>query len=258
MIIVKSEHEIEIMREAGKLAAMARAVTGASISPGITTRELNHIADKYIREAGAIPSFLGYGGFPGSICCSVNDEVIHGIPGDRKIKEGDLVKIDVGTIYRGFQGDCAATFICGKPDEKALALVNATRQSFYEGIKFAKPGNRISDISAGVQQYAESCGYSVVRDYVGHGIGREMHEDPEVPNFVSPGARGPRLVAGMTIAVEPMINLGGYKVNVMKDGWTVKTADGLLSAHYENTIVVTAHGPEILTACELDKDSPYL
>lgn len=219
------------------------------MAPGITTRELDEIARKVIEGFGARPSFLGYAGFPGSICCSVNNQVIHGIPGDRVIKEGDIVKIDVGADYMGYHGDCADTFPAGKVSEEALKLIEVTRQSFYEGIRLARVGQRISDISHAVQQYVESFGFSVVRDYVGHGVGSELHEDPEVPNYGHPG-RGPRLVAGMTLAIEPMVNAGVYQIKTLKDGWTVETADGRLSAHYENSILITPEEPLILTCCQ--------
>jgi len=246
MIKLKSAHEIKIMEEAGQIAAMARAECGKIIAPGITTREIDAVARKVIEQAGAKPSFLGYGGFTGSICCSVNDEVIHGIPGKRKIREGDLVKIDVGACYRGYHGDCAATFMVGAVSEDAKKLVEVTRQSFYEGIKYAREGYRISDISHAIQEYNEKHGFSVVREYVGHGIGSALHEEPEVPNYGSPG-RGPRLVAGMTLAIEPMVNMGGHGIKRLSDGWTVITLDGALSSHYENTILITKDEPIILT-----------
>lgn len=249
MIKVKSAHEIARMREAGQIAAGARALAGSLVEPGITTREIDQEVRRYIKQCGATPSFLGYGGFPAAICCSVNEEVIHGIPGSRKIREGDLVKIDVGAFYHGYHGDCAATYGAGKISEQAQRLLDVTRQSFYEGIKNARPGLRISDISRAVQAYNEENGYSVVRDYVGHGIGTEMHEEPEVPNYFSPRARA-RLVAGMTLAIEPMVNIGDYDVRRLSDGWTVVTADGSLSAHYENTILITNGEPEILTVAK--------
>ncbi len=249
MIKIKSAHEIARMREAGRIAAGARALAGSLVEPGITTREIDQEVRRYIKQCGATPSFLGYGGFPAAICCSVNDEVIHGIPGSRKIEEGDLVKIDVGAFYHGYHGDCAATYGAGRISDEAQRLLDVTRQSFYEGIKNARPGLRISDISRAVQAYNEKKGYSVVRDYVGHGIGTEMHEEPEVPNYFSPRARA-RLVAGMALAIEPMVNIGGYAVRRLKDGWTVVTSDGSLSSHYENTILITNGEPEILTVTE--------
>lgn len=249
MIKIKSPHEIKLMAEAGQIAELARRACGELVAPGITTRELDHAARKVIEGFGAKPSFLGYGGFPGSICCSINDEVIHGIPGSRKIREGDIVKIDVGAHYMGYHGDCAATFAAGAISEEAQKLIEVTRQSFYEGIKFAKQGHRVSDISHAVQAYVESNGYSVVRAFVGHGVGAKLHEEPEVPNFGSPG-RGPRLIRGMTLAIEPMVNMGHYDVQVLKDRWTTVTADGSLAAHYENTVLITDGEPEILTVTE--------
>lgn len=246
MITIKSAHEIELMRQAGRIAAEARALAGSLVAPGITTREIDSEVRCFIEKCGAKPSFLGYGGFPASVCCSVNEEVIHGIPGKRKLKEGDLVKIDVGTIYLGYQGDCAATFACGAISDDAKRLMEVTRQSFYEGIKYARPGQRISDISHAIQVYNEKYGFSMVRDFVGHGIGTEMHEAPEIPNYGAPG-RGARLAAGMTLAIEPMVNLGTFSVEVLADGWTVVTRDRALSSHYENTVLITEGEPEILT-----------
>lgn len=247
MIKIKSEHEIKLMQEAGQITAAAREAAGRLVAPGITTRELDEVARKVIEGYGAKPSFLGLGGFPATICCSINNQVIHGFPGSRKVKEGDLVKIDVGANYMGYHGDCADTFPAGKISDVAQKLIEVTRQSFYEGIKLAREGQRVSDISHAVQKYVETNGFSVVRDYVGHGVGSELHEAPEVPNYGNPG-RGPRLVAGMTLAVEPMVNEGGFQVKVLKDGWTVETVDGKLSAHYENSILITKGEPIILTA----------
>ena len=235
------------MRRAGKITAAARALAGDMVTPGVTTREIDKAVHDFILSQGAIPTFLGYSGYPASVCVSINEEVIHGIPGSRVIKDGDIVSIDVGATKDGYVGDCAATFIAGECDEESKRLIEVTRQSFFEGIKFARPGYRVSDISHAVQSYAEGNGFSVVREFVGHGVGREMHEEPEVPNYGAPG-HGPRLTAGMTIAVEPMINAGGVGIRILKDGWTVVTADGKRSAHYENTILITNGDPVILTS----------
>lgn len=248
MIKIKSRKEIELMRQAGKITAAARALAGEMVRPGVTTREIDKAVHDFILKHGAIPAFLNYNGYPASVCVSINNEVIHGIPGKRRIMEGDVVSIDVGAQMNGYVGDCAATFIAGKGTPEAERLIEVTRQSFFEGIKNARVGNRITDISSAVQRYVEENGFSVVRDYVGHGVGSKMHEAPEVPNYGQPG-RGPRLLAGMTIAVEPMVNAGGYAVKVLPDGWTVETLDGSLSAHYENTILITNSEPEILTVC---------
>lgn len=246
MISIKTPHEIELMRLAGRAAAAAREAAGAIVRPGVTTAEIDTEVRKALAEYGAKPSFLGYRGYPAAVCVSVNEEVIHGIPGGRTILEGDLVSIDVGSIQNGYQGDTAKTFFAGKPTEEAARLVEVTEQSFYEGIRQARAGNRVSDISHAVQKCAEKNGFSVVRVFTGHGIGTAMHEDPEVPNFGRPG-RGPRLLAGMTLAIEPMLNAGTHDVVVLKDGWTVVTADGALSAHYEHTVLITDGEPEILT-----------
>ena len=247
MITLKSSHEVDLMRQAGKITAAARALAGEMVKPGVTTQEIDKAVEAFIRQQGAVPSFLGYSGYPASACISVNDEVIHGIPGKRVLQEGDIVSIDVGAYIGGFHGDCAATFACGQISEEAQRLIDVTRQSFFEGIKFAKEGYRVQDISAAVQTYVESHGFSVVREFVGHGVGAHLHESPEIPNFGRSG-RGARLLRGMTLAIEPMVNLGGAAILQMNDGWTVKTRDGKLSAHYENTILVTDGEPEILTA----------
>ena len=247
MITLKSSHEIDLMRQAGKITAAARALAGEMVRPGVTTREIDKAVEEFIRKQGAVPSFLGYSGYPASACISVNDEVIHGIPGKRVLQEGDIVSIDVGAYIGGFHGDCAATFACGTISDEAQKLIDVTRQSFFEGIKFAKEGCRVQDISAAVQAYVERHGFSVVREFVGHGVGAHLHEAPEVPNFGRPG-RGPRLLRGMTLAIEPMVNLGDAAILQLSDGWTVKTQDGKLSAHYENTILITDGEPEILTA----------
>ncbi len=252
-IRLKSPKEIESMRAAGKITAAARALAGEMVRPGVTTREINQAVHKYILSQGATPTFLGYSGYPKSICASVNNEVIHGIPGNRVLKDGDIVSIDVGATKNGYVGDCAATFVAGKGSEEALRLIAVTQQSFFEALKVAVPGNRVCDISEAVQKYVEANGFSVVRDYVGHGIGRTMHEAPEVPNFVDqnhPERRvRARLTKGMTICVEPMVNVGTWQIKVLRDGWTVVTADGKLSAHYENTLLITDGEPEILTTC---------
>ena len=247
MITLKNSHEIELMRRAGKITAAARALAGEMVKPGVTTQEINNEVERFIRKEGAIPSFLNYSGYPGSICISVNDEVIHGIPGKRVLNEGDIVSVDVGAYIGGFHGDCAATFACGEISAEAQDLIRVTRESFFEGIKLAKKGHRVQDISAAVQAYVESHGYSIVREYVGHGIGKNLHESPEVPNFGTPG-RGVRLLPGMTLAIEPMVNAGGAAIQLLSDGWTVKTRDGKNAAHYENTILITDGEPEILTA----------
>lgn len=246
MISLKSPREIELMRRAGALTAQARALAGSMVEPGVTTLEIDHAVRDFIRSHGAEPSFLNYGGYPGSACISINDVVIHGIPDHRKLMEGDIVSVDVGAYIGGFHGDCAGTYPCGQVSDEALRLIRATQQSFFEGIKYAREGYRLSDISAAVQAYAESQGYSIVREYVGHGIGRNMHEPPEVPNYGRPG-HGPRLLRGMTIAVEPMVNAGSAAIVQMPDGWTVRTADGKYAAHYENTVLITAGDPELLT-----------
>ena len=247
MITLKSPNEIELMRRAGKITAAARALAGEMVKPGVTTQEIDRAVEQFIRSQGAVPSFLNYSGYPASACISVNDEVIHGIPGKRVLKEGDIVSVDVGAYIGGFHGDCAATFACGKISPEAQNLIDVTRESFFEGIKLAKEGHRLMDISAAIQMYVESRGYSIVREFVGHGIGTHLHESPEVPNYGRPG-RGPRLLRGMTLAIEPMVNAGGAGVMQLSDGWTVKTLDGKLSAHYENTILITDGEPEILTA----------
>ena len=249
MISLKSPREIECMRRAGRLTAQARALAGSLVRPGVTTHEIDTAVRKFIESHGAKPSFLGYGGFKGSACISINEEVIHGIPGPRKLKEGDIVSVDVGAYLDGFHGDCAATFPCGEVSPEAMELIRVTEQSFWEGIKLARAGNRVFDISHAVQQYVESHGCSVVRDFVGHGVGAKLHEPPEVPNF-GPAGHGPRLQPGMTIAVEPMVCAGDWRVKVLKDGWTTVSADGSLTAHYENTILITDGEPEVLTWAE--------
>ncbi len=248
-ITIKSPREIEIMRQAGRITAAARTLAREMVAPGITTGQIDREVRRFIRKQGAEPTFLGYGGYPASVCLSVNEEVIHGIPGSRVLRDGDIVSVDVGATYKGYVGDCAGTYVAGTASEEAARLIRVTRQSFFEGIKFARAGYRIGDISHAVQEYVENNGFGIVRDYVGHGVGSVMHEAPEVPNFGPPG-RGPRLVKGMTIAVEPMVTQGTWEVNVLKDGWTVVTKDGKLAAHYENTILITDGEPEILTYAE--------
>ena len=249
MIAIKSEHELIAMRQACKITAAARALAGDMVRPGVTTKQIDKAVHNFIVSQGAKPSFLGYGGYPASACISVNSTVIHGIPGNYVLKDGDIVSIDVGAFYKGFHGDCAATFACGTISTDAQKLIDVTKQSFFEGIRFATHGHRVSDISNAVQTYVESNGFSVVRSFVGHGVGAQLHEEPEVPNFGAPG-RGPRLLRGMTIAVEPMVNIGTPDVQVLKDHWTTVTADGELSAHYENTVLITDGEPEILTVTE--------
>ena len=249
MIAIKNGHELALMRRACEITAAARALAGEMVRPGVNTKQIDKAVQDYILSRGAKPSFLGYGGFPASTCISVNHTVIHGIPSGYVLTEGDIVSIDVGAYYKGFHGDCAATYPCGTISADAQKLIDVTKQSFFEGIRFAKRGNRVSDISHAIQTYVESNGFSVVRSFVGHGVGAQLHEEPEVPNFGSPG-RGPRLLPGMTLAIEPMVNEGTYEVRILKDKWTTVTADGKLSAHYENTVLITDGEPEILTVTE--------
>ena len=249
MIAIKNERELVSMRKACKITAAARALAGEMVRPGVTTKQIDKAVYDYIIAQGARPSFLNYGGFPASSCISVNNTVIHGIPGDYVLKEGDIVSVDVGAFYKGFHGDCAATFPCGAISAEAEKLISVTKQSFFEGIRFATRGHRVSDISHAIQTYVESNGFSVVRTYVGHGVGQQLHEEPEVPNYGAAG-RGPRLLPGMTLAIEPMVNAGTADVHVLSDRWTVLTNDGKLSAHYENTVLITDGEPEILTVTE--------
>ena len=246
MISLKSPREIQAMRKAGRITAQARALAGSMVNPGVTTLEIDTAVRRFIESRGARPSFLGYGGFPGSACISVNEEVIHGIPSSRKLKEGDIVSIDVGAFVDGFHGDCAATYPCGQVSDEAMRLIRVTEQSFWEGIRYAKQGCRVSDIGHAVQTYVEANGFSVVRDFVGHGVGAKLHEPPEVRNFGAAG-HGPRLQPGMTLAVEPMVNAGSWQVKVLADGWTTVSLDGSLTAHYENSILITDGEAEILT-----------
>ena len=249
MIAIKNEQELILMRQACKITAAARALAGEMVRPGVSTKAIDRAVREFILEQGAKPSFLHYNGFPASSCISVNSVVIHGIPDGYLLQEGDIVSVDVGAYYKGFHGDCAATFPCGTVSAEAQKLIQVTKQSFFEGLRFAKSGHRVSDISHAIQTYVESNGFSVVRSFVGHGVGAQLHEEPEVPNFGSPG-RGPRLLPGMTLAIEPMVNAGVFDVKVHKDGWTTVTADGKLSAHYENTVCITDGEPEILTVAE--------
>jgi methionyl aminopeptidase len=246
MIVIKSSREIELMEKAGKIVALALEEVGKHVRPGVTTSELDKIAEEVIVSHKAKPSFKGYRGFPASICTSVNSEVVHGIPGLRTLKDGDIISIDIGAEFDGYNGDAARTFPVGKISDEAMNLIRVTEESFFQGIQYARPGYRLSDISNAIQVYVESNNFSVVRDYVGHGIGRNMHEDPQIPNYGPPN-KGPRLRAGMAFAIEPMVNVGGYEVYTLDNQWTVVTKDSSLSAHYENTIVLTDTEPRILT-----------
>ena len=250
MVVIKTARELSKMKDACRISAEALRVAGEAVKPGVTTYEIDTIVRKYIEKQGATPSFLGYGGFPASACISVNNVVIHGIPSKKQIlKEGDIVSVDVGAYYEGFHGDNAYTFPCGKSSAEAQAVLDATKESLYEGINKALAGNRIGDIGSAVQQYVEARSYSVVRDFVGHGVGAKLHEDPSVPNYGTPG-RGVRLLPGMTIAIEPMINEGTFEVRVLADKWTTVTKDGKLSAHFEHTVAITPDGPKIMTLCD--------
>ncbi len=249
MIVLKNKEELGLMREAGKITAGALAAAGELVKPGATLTSIDAAVKKFIERHGAKPSFLGYGGFPASACISVNEEVIHGIPSSRRLEEGDIVKVDVGAYFKGFHGDAARTFFCGKVSEEAILLEKITRESFFEGIKFADSRYRIGDISNAIQQHVENAGFSVVRNYIGHGVGKNLHEDPEVPNYGRAG-KGTRLYEGMTLAIEPMVNVGTFEVRVLDNDWTVVTLDGKLSAHYENTVAITENGVEILTLTE--------
>jgi len=248
VIVIKSQEEIEKMAHSCCIVAETLEAIKTIVSPGITTKEIESFADAYIRARGAVPAFKGYRGYPASICTSLNDEVIHGIPSQRILKEGDIISIDLGVYKDGFHGDAAITLPVGKVEPELEKLLKVTEEALYVGIRNAKPGNRVSDISHAIQQHVESNGFSVVRAFVGHGIGRELHEDPQIPNFGTPG-RGPRLKEGMTLAIEPMVNAGGYEVKVLDDGWTAVTLDNKSSAHFEHTVLVAANGPRILTLC---------
>ena len=250
MIIIKSDSEIDLMRESGKVTGYILKELENVIKPGLSTADVNHFVEKTIRDAGMIPTFLGYGGFPASACVSVNEEVVHGIPDKKRIlKEGDIVSVDVGSTYKGYVSDAARTYAVGEISEEARHLIDATRDSFFAGLEFCKVGCRLSDISHAIQASAEGEGFSVIRDYVGHGVGQQMHEDPQIPNFGKAG-RGPRLAKGMVFAIEPMICEGTYDVRTLSNDWTVVTLDGKLSAHYENTVVITDGEPELLTLGE--------
>ena len=247
MVVLKTSRELRLMKEAGAIAAGALKAAGDAVQPGITTYELNRIAHKFIKDAGAYPTFLGYNGYPAAACISINDVVIHGIPSKKQtVRAGDIVSIDIGATFNGYVGDNAATFAAGEISPEAKRLSDTTREALYKGIEAAVAGNRLGDIGDAVQSYCEERGYSVVRTFTGHGVGTQMHEDPSVPNFGTPG-RGLRLVPGMTIAIEPMVNMGTHEVKQLSDGWTIKTKDGRLSAHFEHTIAITADGPVILT-----------
>lgn len=246
-VTIKSEHEIELMREAGRLLAMMHEELHKEIKPGISTWDIDHLGETIIRDYGCTPNFLNYNGYPASVCTSINDEVVHGIPSKKRIlQEGDIISLDCGLIYKGYHSDAARTWGVGEISAEAQRLIDVTKQSFFEGIKFAKEGNHLYEISKAIQDYAEGFGYSIVRDLVGHGIGTQLHEDPQIPNF-KPKGRGLKLQAGMTLAIEPMVNQGVYDVEWLDDDWTVVTADEKLSAHYENTVLITKDGCEILT-----------
>jgi len=257
-IIIKSDKEIEIMRAAGRIVAKAHKLIEENVRPGITTLELDKIAYDYIIGQGAIPSFKGYQThesgpkYPGSICASVNEQVIHGVPNNKKLLTGDIISVDIGAYLNGFHGDAARTYAVGEVDDEAKKLIRVTRESFFEAIKFAKAGNHLHKLGEVIQQYVESNGFSVVRDFVGHGVGKDLHEDPQIPHYKQL-TRGPKLRKGMTIAVEPMVNMGDYEVDFSDDGWTITTLDGSLSAHYENTILITDNEAEILTRCDDDE-----
>ncbi|MEL3973449.1 type I methionyl aminopeptidase [Rossellomorea oryzaecorticis] len=246
MIICKTPREIEIMRQAGRIVALTHAELQKYISPGITTNELDAIAEKFIRKHDAIPSFKGYNGFRGSICASVNNELVHGIPGDRVLKDGDIISIDIGAKYNGYHGDSAWTYPVGKIDDETRKLLDVTEESLYLGLKEAKPGERLSNISHSIQTFVEANGFSIVREYVGHGVGQDLHEDPQIPHYGPPN-KGPRLKPGMVLAIEPMVNAGSRYVRTLSDNWTVVTVDDKMCAHFEHTIAITEEGYEILT-----------
>ncbi len=246
MIIRKSKRELEIMKKASQVVAETHALLAEEIEPGITTEEIDRMAEEYIRSQGAEPAFKGYQGFPSTVCVAINEQVVHGIPGSRQLESGDIIGLDIGAVVDGYYGDAAQTLPVGEVSSQAQDLLETTEGALYKGIEQMVVGNRLSDISHAIQQHVEEVGYSVVRKFVGHGVGQEMHEDPQVPNFGSPG-RGPRLKEGMVLAIEPMVNVGTYQVKTLDDGWTVVTQDGKLSAHFEHSIAITESGPEILT-----------
>jgi methionyl aminopeptidase len=246
MIICKTQRELDIMREAGRIVALTHQELQKYLKPGITTKELDAIAEKYILGCDAIPSFKGYNGFRGSICASVNEELVHGIPGNRLLREGDIISIDIGAKYNGYHGDSAWTYPVGEISEEAKALLKVTEESLYRGLKEAKPGDRLSNISHAIQTYVEEHNFSVVREYVGHGVGQQLHEDPQIPHYGPPN-KGPRLKPGMVLAIEPMVNAGTRYVKTLADDWTVVTVDGKICAHFEHTVAITETGYEILT-----------
>ncbi|WP_139492775.1 type I methionyl aminopeptidase [Brevibacillus dissolubilis] len=246
MIILKSKAELEIMREAGRIVALTHEELAKHVKPGVTTKELDEVAETFIRSKGAIPSFKGYGGFSGSVCASVNEELVHGIPGKRTLQDGDIISLDIGAQFQGYHGDSAWTYAVGKISEEDQRLMKVTEESLYKGLEKAIPGGRLSDISHEIQVYTEAHGFTIVREYVGHGIGKSLHEDPQIPNYGPPG-RGPRLKPGMVLAIEPMVNAGERYVRTLEDNWTVVTVDGKKCAHYEHTIAITEDGYEILT-----------
>jgi methionyl aminopeptidase len=245
-IYIKNENQINFMRIAGDIVAKTHELLEKAVRPGITTKELDKIAEEFIRSQGATPSFLGYNGYPASICASVNEEIIHGIPSLKKLKDGDIISIDIGAYINGYHGDAARTHAVGNISSEAEKLIQVTKDCFFEGIKFAKEGCHLHEISEAIQNYVEQNGFSVVREYVGHGIGRAMHEQPHIPNY-KPANRGPKLLKGMVLAIEPMVNIGTHEIKTLSDGWTVVTRDKKYSAHYENTVLITDHEPELLT-----------
>lgn len=249
-VFLKNESELESMRQANRIVSRILDTLGAAVAPGVETREFDRIADKMCREYDVVPSFKGYNGFPFSLCCSVNEEIVHGFPSERKLKEGDIVSFDMGVIYEGFHGDSARTFPVGEVGKKSLQLMDVTRDALYRGIEQARVGNQLYDISRAVQEHVEAFGFGIVRRFVGHGIGRKLHEKPEVPNFVPNGKQGLPLKQGMVLAIEPMVTLGSYEVKILEDHWTAVTSDRSLSAHFEHSVAITANGPEILSLSE--------